>query len=58
MNSFAWLLILVIFVQPIYFLVRAAMGKFNGNEEKFVAYWADFKSWCIRLWDLVKWKVS
>ena len=58
MTLFPWFMCIVIFVQPIYFLGRTVYAKLNGKEEDAVAYWADFKSWGIKLWDLIKWKVS
>lgn len=56
MSIFTWAIFLILFVQPIYFIIRCIYAKVNNNQDQFTAYFADFKSWLLQFWDLVKWK--
>lgn len=58
MSTLAWLFILGIFVQPMYFFARCVWAKTHGNEPDFIEYWANLKSWLLNMWDLLKWKVK
>lgn len=50
----AWLLLLVVFWKPVYFLIRSLTSKFATKDGNSQLWLGKAKDWLKMLWELVK----